>query len=167
MFEKNGYAFHNGDGVCLIKDIMSMCFDGKTTRNYYCLEPVGKNKGVCFVPVDNSSTLREITDESTLSEMLDNAEKIPLICAANPKLRANAFKEALKSKTCENYIRVLKTLSNTLKEKRKAGKTLSSTDEKFRNEAFENLKNEIAVSFKISSEKAEEKIKTALFYSLV
>lgn len=85
--------------------------------------------------------------------MLDNAEKIPLICAANPKLRANAFKEALKSKTCENYIRVLKTLS--------------STDEKFRNEAFENLKNEIAVSFKISSEKAEEKIKNALFYSLV
>lgn len=153
MFEKNGYAFHNGDGVCLIKDIISMCFDGKTTRNYYCLEPVGKNKGVCFVPVDNSSTLREITDESTLSEMLDNAEKIPLICAANPKLRANAFKEALKSKTCENYIRVLKTLS--------------STDEKFRNEAFENLKNEIAVSFKISSEKAEEKIKNALFYSLV
>lgn len=153
MFEKNGYAFHNGDGVCLIKDIMSMCFDGKTTRNYYCLEPVGKNKGVCFVPVDNSSTLREITDESTLSEMLDNAEKIPLICATNPKLRANAFKEALKSKTCENYIRVLKTLS--------------STDEKFRSEAFENLKNEIAVSFKISSEKAEEKIKNALFYSLV
>ena len=44
MFEKNGYAFHNGDGVCLIKDIMSMCFDGKTTRNYYCLEPVGKTK---------------------------------------------------------------------------------------------------------------------------
>ena len=153
MFEKNGYAFHNGDGVCLIKDIMSMCFDGKTTRNYYCLEPVGKNKGVCFVPVDNSSTLREITDESTLSEMLDNAEKIPLICATNPKLRANAFKEALKSKTCENYIRVLKTLS--------------STDEKFRSEAFENLKNEIVVSFKISSEKAEEKIKNALFYSLV
>lgn len=153
MFEKNGYAFHNGDGVCLIKDIMSMCFDGKTTRNYYCLEPVGKNKGVCFVPVDNSSTLREITDESTLSEMLDNAEKFPLICATNPKLRANAFKEALKSKTCENYIRVLKALS--------------STDEKFRNEAFENLKNEIAVSFKISSEKAEEKIKNALFYSLV
>lgn len=153
MFEKNGYAFHNGDGVCLIKDIMPMCFDGKTTRNYYCLEPVGKNKGVCFVPVDNSSTLREITDESTLSEMLDNAEKIPLICATNPKLRANAFKEALKSKTCENYIRVLKTLS--------------STDEKFRSEAFENLKNEIAVSFKISSEKAEEKIKNALFYSLV
>lgn len=153
MFEKNGYAFHNGDGVCLIKDIMSMCFDGKTTRNYYCLEPVGKNKGVCFVPVDNSSTLREITDESTLSEMPDNAEKIPLICATNPKLRANAFKEALKSKTCENYIRVLKTLS--------------STDEKFRSEAFENLKNEIVVSFKISSEKAEEKIKNALFYSLV
>ena len=153
MFEKNGYAFHNGDGVCLIKDIMPMCFDGKTTRNYYCLEPVGKNKGVCFVPVDNSSTLREITDESTLSEMLDNAEKFPLICATNPKLRANAFKEALKSKTCENYIRVLKTLS--------------STDEKFRSEAFENLKNEIAVSFKISSEKAEEKIKNALFYSLV
>ena len=99
--------------------------------------------------------------------MLDNAENFPLICATNPKLRANAFKEALKSKTCENYIRVLKTLSNTLKEKRKAGKTLSSTDEKFRSEAFENLKNEIAVSFKISSEKAEEKIKNALFYSLV
>lgn len=153
MFEKNGYAFHNGDGVCLIKDIMPMCFDGKITRNYYCLEPVGKNKGVCFVPVDNSSTLREITDERTLSEMLDNAENFPLICATNPKLRANAFKEALKSKTCENYIRVLKTLS--------------STDEKFRSEAFENLKNEIAVSFKISSEKAEEKIKNALFYSLV
>ncbi len=153
MFEKNGYAFHNCNGVCLIKDIMPMCFDGKTTRNYYCLEPVGKNKGMCFVPVDNSSTLREITDESTLSEMLDNAEKFPLICATNPKLRANAFKEALKSKTCENYIRVLKTLS--------------STDEKFRNEAFKNLKNEIVVSFKISSEKAEEKIKNALFYSLV
>ena len=98
MFEKNGYAFHNGDGVCLIKDIMPMCFDGKTTRNYYCLEPVGKNKGVCFVPVDNSSTLKEITDESTLSEMLDNAEKFPLICATNPKLRATHLKKLLKAK---------------------------------------------------------------------
>ena len=92
MFEKNGYAFHNGDGVCLVKDITPMCFDGKTTRNYYCLEPIGKNKGVCFVPVDNSSTLRDITDKNTLSKMLDNAENIPLICAANPKLRTNAFK---------------------------------------------------------------------------
>ena len=44
MFEKTDYAFHNGDGVCLIKDIMSMCFDGKTTRNITALSLWAKTK---------------------------------------------------------------------------------------------------------------------------
>lgn len=158
MFKAGEYVVHGGDGVCVIKSISQMCFYGKNTREYYCLESLGKNSAVCFVPLSACKSLRPIMDKEDFEKLWADWDKIETIPNQNIKLKNNLYKEEIKKRTCEGYIRLLKTIAESCQNRKKSGKTISATDERFWGEAFDSLKYEMSVSLGITAEEAADKI---------
>jgi len=158
MYGIGEYVVHSGDGVCVVKDIAQMCFDGTNTKEYYCLETINKKGTLCFVSVSNEKSLRPVIDKAEFETLWNNVDDIDIIDSANVKVRTLLYKEELKKRTCESYIRLLKTIDENCRNRKNTGKSISATDERFWNDAFENLKSEMSVVLEISTDEAEERI---------
>ena len=160
MFEVGEYIIYGTKGVCQIMDITTMNLDGvpKDTK-YYILQPWNQSGSRIFVSVENKKTImRKVLSKKEADALIDAIPGIEEIWVDNDKAREEKYKECLRTCECKDLVRIIKTLYTRRQERIKAGKKITTTDERYLKNAEEHLYSELAVALQIPAENMEQYI---------
>lgn len=154
MFNVGEYIIYGTKGVCQVMDITTMNLDGmqKDTK-YYILQPWNQSGSKIFVAVDNQKTImRSTLTKQEAEELIDEIPEIGEIWIDNEKMREEKYKECIRTCDCRELVRIIKTLHLRREERIKAGKKITTTDERYLKLAEEHLYSELAVTLEMPTE---------------
>lgn len=100
--------------------------------------------------------MRPILTAEEANALIDNIQGIDVMWEADDRKREEAFKEALRSCDCREWIKIVKTLYFRRKKRIAAGKKATASDGKYLHLAEESLYGELAVALNMQKEKVEE-----------
>lgn len=160
MFDMGTMLVHPTYGVCEVVHIGKIDMKRvKDDRLYYTLVPVYDSKSKLFIPTESDSLgLRPVMTKETAMELVESLHDMEPITVSNEKEREKIFKELIRSGSCEDISRMIKTLYLRKKARVSAGKKAVSLDEKYLFMAREQLYGELAVALGIEKEDVEDYI---------
>lgn len=160
MFEKGMMLVHPTYGVCEVVHIGKIEMKNvKDDRLYYTLVPLYDTKSKLFIPAETvNSDLRPVMSRENALKLVENLPEIEPIIVQNEKEREKLFKDMIRSGSCEDISRIIKTLYQRKKARLAAGKKAVSLDEKYLFIAREQLYGELAVSLGIEKGGVEDYI---------
>lgn len=100
--------------------------------------------------------MRRVIDKTTACELIDEMASIEEIQETNDKNRELAYKEAIRSCDCREWIRVINTVRKRKEERISQGKKMSACDERYLKSATDNLYGEFAISLNIDKAEVQE-----------
>lgn len=147
-------------GVCKVEEIGTMNLTGiDDDKLYYTLAPLYTKGNRVFTPVENRKVImRPIMTKNEVLELIDDSMDIELIQAEHDKSREIAYKDALRSCDCREWIRIIRTALKRKDERLAAGKKMAACDERYLKQAQDNLYGEFAVSLQIDKKEVESYI---------
>lgn len=164
MYEIGEYIVYGMNGVCKVEEIGPMKMSGvESDKQYYTLLPLYTKGSRVFTPVDNQKVvMRPILTKTEVCELIDEMKEIEVIESADDKRRELAYKDALKSCDCREWIRIMNTVQRRKEERLAQGKKMSACDERYFRQAVDSLYGEFALSLKIQKDEVEEYIEQRL-----
>lgn len=154
VFKKGEYVVCGNNGICKVTDVATLNMNGAPKdRLYYILKPVYAESSTVYIPVDNHKVA--IRPALTAEETHALIEKIPsldLIWVENEKQRELTYKECLKQNTCEDYVRIIKTLYLRKQDRLAKGQKIIGLDERYLKQAEDFLYGELAVALGIEKQ---------------
>jgi len=160
MFSIGEYIIYGTKGVCQVTDVTTMNLDGvpKDTK-YYILQPWNQSGSRIFVSVDNQKTImRKTLSKEEAEALIEEIPGIGEIWVDNDKAREEKYKECIRSCDCRELVRIIKTLFLRREERLKAGKKITTTDERYLKMAEDHLYSELAVALGIPAENMRQYI---------
>jgi len=153
MYKIGDFVINTNNGICEIKDIVSMNISG-SDKDYYLLVPVEEKTAKVYLPLDNADQrIRYIMSEEEVWTLIHSIKDIPEVYIENEKEREKTYKEALSSKNPKQLISIIKTLYLRKQKRLEAGKKNTAVDERYFKLAENHLHAEI--SFVLKVEKTE------------
>lgn len=149
MFKKGDFVVNTNNGICEIKDVVTMNMSG-TDKEYYLLIPINEQTAKVYVPVDLST--QRIRLAMNKDEALSLIESIPDIHETyieNEKERERTYKEALNSRDPKRLVGIIKTLYLRRQKRLDAGKKNTAVDDRYFKLAENHLYNELAFALEI------------------
>lgn len=158
MFEIGEHIVYGMNGVCRVEAVGPMDMDGiDDSKEYYTLAPLYTRGSKVYTPVDNQRiVMRRVIDKTTACELIDEMASIEEIQETNDKNRELAYKEAIRSCDCREWIRVINTVRKRKEERISQGKKMSACDERYLKSATDNLYGEFAISLNIDKAEVQE-----------
>lgn len=153
MFKINDYVVYSSTGVCQIIDIRQDEITNNETE-YYILQPVFNDKNMIIkIPVNNPVLpMRAILTKDEALSLINTMPEVEPILVDDRRERTKLFNSILKSRKCEEYLKIIKTLHLEKDAKAAIGKTLSKSDEDLMNTAEKSLFEELAIALDSSPE---------------
>ncbi len=154
MYEENSVIVYGSYGVCRVSGIVEKKF-GKTSAQYYLLEPVGKNTSTVYVPLNSETLLKKMHPVLSAEEILRLVKAMPdegAIWFENERERRTKYKEIVARGDRLELVRLIKALYLHRKELKDQGKRLHITDERFFKEAEKILYEEFSYVLNIKEE---------------
>lgn len=164
MFSANDTIHYGGSGVCLIQEIATMRF-GRTRERYYVLKPLHQNTSVIYVPVENAqlvAKMRPILTTGEVHSLIDRIDEIGTVWNDDLNERKLLFDGLLHSGSCEDLIRLIKTLFLQRERRQAEGKALHVSDENYLREAQRLLFDEFAGVLGKTPKEVEALLRTRL-----
>lgn len=160
MFQVGEYVVYGMNGVCRVEEIGDMSLSGvESEKTYYTLSPLYKKGSRIFTPVDNTKVvMRPVISEREACDLIDEMKDVECMDVADDKHRELAYKDALKSCDCRQYVQIINTVNVRKEERQAQGKKMSACDERYGKQATDSLYGELAVSLNIAREEVEEYI---------
>ncbi len=160
MFEIGDYIVYGNTGVCKVEEVTKMAAPGsKEDRMYYALEPVYDKGCKLFIPVDNQKVrMRPVLTKDEADALIGKIKEIDILWVKDEKNREEAYKEAIRTCDCEEWVRIIKTLYLRKKSRLAAGKKVTSSDAKYLHLAEESLYGELSVVMGIPKDEMESYI---------
>ena len=158
MFKKGDFVVNTNNGICEIKDVVTMNMSG-TDKEYYLLVPINEQTAKVYVPVDLST--QRIRLAMNKDEALSLIESIPDIHETyieNEKERERTYKEALNSRDPKRLVGIIKTLYLRRQKRLDAGKKNTAVDDRYFKLAENHLHNELAFALEIDKSEILELI---------
>ena len=158
MFQRGDYIIYGTSGVCIVDEIGTMDMSGtKEGKLYYTLSPVYSNGSKIYTPVDNKKVvMRLVLSREEAMERIHQIPQIEPLWVEDEKKREECYKEALKSGSFENLIKIIKTLYLRRQSRIAVGKKMASVDERYLKMAEDSLYGELAVSLQLKKEEMEQ-----------
>lgn len=153
MFKKGDFVVNTNNGICEIKDIVTMNMSG-TNKDYYMLVPISEQTAKVYVPVDLAT--QRIRLAMSKEDALSLIESIPEIDEAyieHEKERERTYKDALNSRDPKRLVGIIKTLYLRRQKRLDAGKKNTAVDDRYFKLAENHLHNELA--FALEMDKSE------------
>lgn len=154
MYEENSMIVYGSYGVCRVAGIVEKKF-GKTSSQYYLLEPVGKNTSTVYVPVNSEALIKKMHPLLSSEEVYQLVKSMPeedAIWFENERERRTRYKEIVAGGDRVELIRLIKALYLHRKKLKDQGKRLHTTDERFFKEAEKILYEEFSYVLNIKEE---------------
>lgn len=160
MFKVGEYIVYGMSGVCKVEEIGPMSLSGvESDKLYYTLLPVYTKGSRVFTPVDNAKVImRPVITKTEASNLINEIKNTALIEVADDKHRELAYKEALKTCECKEWVRIINTVLKRKEERLAQGKKMSACDEKYLKQAQDNLFGELALSLGMEKNEVEDYI---------
>lgn len=153
MFKVNDYVVYGTTGVCQVLDIVKEEDENNDEVQFYILQPVYNNTMKIKTPTDNDKVLmRKIITKDKVLSLIKSMPQQETIWIDDYRKRNEAYKAALKTGNCQEWIKLIKTLYLKKKEKTALGKKLMKSDEEIMKAAEKNLHEEFAVVLDITPE---------------
>ena len=158
MFQAGEYVIYGSNGVCRVNEITFL--NGMTgvdnRTQYYILSPVNSASSLIYSPVDNPRILmRRLISREEAEEILREVPSAETLSYANPRQTEEHYKAILSSCDSHEWMRLIKTLIFTKRKRQKAGRRITSRDERYLAVLEESLFSELAIA--TGREKAEIK----------
>lgn len=164
MFKKGEYVVAGNKGVCTVDDITTLNISGiDQEREYYILKPVYVPGSTVYMPVDTAEeSMRRVLSKEAADELIAGIPEIPLLPVENDKLLEQEYRGCMKSNSCTEWLKVIKTIYTRKQARLAAGRKVTALDTKYLRMAVDILYGELAVSLGIARENVEEYIKDVL-----
>ena len=170
--QKGETMFHEGDkiiygnkGVCSVLENTTIQREGvPDDRLYYVLQPMNSRESKVFTPVDNNKiVMRPLISKQEAEDLIREMPEIEELKVPCEKLREQTYKDCIRSGSCREYIRIIKTLYRRKRARLTNGKKITATDERYLKQAEDALYSEFSVLFSVPREKMpqyiDEKVK--------
>lgn len=163
MFEVGEYVVCGNKGVCVVEKITTLDIAGvDKEREYYILKPKYQQGSTVYVPVDSSrESMRRVIRREEAQKLIDAIPDVPPLSITNEKLSEQVYRECLKSGSCKEWVRVLKTIWRRKQERLQAGRKVTAVDAKYFHMAEESLYGELAVALDLDRDEVEAYIEKA------
>lgn len=160
MFEIGEFIIYGMNGVCKVEEIGPMSLSGvESDKEYYTLSPVYTKGSRVFTPVDNKKVvMRQVLSKQDVCKLIDEMSEVELIDVEDDKRREVAYKEAIKSCECREWIRIINTVRKRKEERLALGKKMSACDERYLKQAQDYLYGEFATSLQIEKDEVVDYI---------
>lgn len=157
MFEIGEYVVCGSKGVCVVENITTLDISGVDKRRiYYILKPKYQAGSTVYVPVDSSSeSMRRVLSREEAQQLIDAIPKLPLIDIANDKPSEQTYKECMRTNSCEEWVRIIKTIYLRKQKRIQAGRKVTAVDAKYFHLAEESLYGELAIALGLNREDVE------------
>jgi len=154
MFKKGEYVVCGNNGICKVTDVTTLNMAGTPKdRVYYILKPVYAEASTVYIPVDNHKVaLRAALTEKDVYKLIKKIPDLDLIWVENDKQRELTYKECLKKNSCEDYVRIIKTLYLRKQDRLAKGQKIIGLDERYLKQAEDLLYGEVAVALGIEKQ---------------
>lgn len=152
MFEKGEYVVCGNKGVCTVEDVTTLDISGvDKKREYYILKPIYLSGSTVYVPVDAANdSMRRVLSKEEAAQLISGISDIPLIAITNDKLLEQEYRGCMKSNSCEEWIKIIKTIYLRKQKRLEAGRKVTAVDAKYFRMAEDNLYGELAISLGMS-----------------
>ena len=160
MFEIGDYVICGNKGVCEVENITTLDITGvDKKREYYILKPLYLSGSTVYVPVDSSKeSIRNVLRREEAQKLIEAIPEIPLLEIVNEKLTEQIYKECIKANSCEELVKMIKTICLRKQKRVQAGRKITAVDAKYFHMAEEYLYGELAVALDLSRQVVEEYI---------
>ena len=160
MFEIGEYIIYGNTGVCRVGEVKKMAAPGsKDDQLYYALEPVYDKGCRLFTPVDNQKVkMRPVLTKKEADELIDQIKDIDILWVQDEKNREQIYKDAIRTCSCVEWVRIIKTLYLRKESRLAAGKKVTSSDAKYLHLAEDSLYGELSVVMGIPRDEMESYI---------
>lgn len=157
MFKKEDYVVCGNNGICKVADVTTLTMAGAPkNRLYYILKPVYSESSTVYIPVDNHKVaLRAALSAKDAHALIKKMPSLDLVWVENEKQRELTYKECLKKNTCEDYVRIIKTLYLRKQNRLSKGQKMIGLDERYLKQAEDFLYGELAVALGIEKKEVE------------
>lgn len=146
MYKVGDRIIYGAQGVCEITDIKESDLTS-VLREYYIISPVGNDKSVIYVPIDNeklTSKMRKIPSKKEFKLIIEHAKKELLSWDASYIDRNEYFSSIISDGEISKMISLYCTLDSKLQELSELGKGLKKSDERIYKECSRILSREIS-----------------------
>lgn len=167
MYKAGEYVVCGNKGVCVVEKITKLDISGvDKEREYYILKPIYQSGSTVYVPVDSpKETMRCVLSREEAGELIADIPEIPLLTITNDKLSEQIYRECLKTGSCREWVRIIKTIYLRKQKRIQAGRKVTAVDSKYFHLAEDSLYGELAVSLEMKRDAVEDYIKSALHSS--
>lgn len=157
MFEVGEYVVCGNKGVCLVENIARLDISGvDKEREYYILKPKYSVGSTVYVPVDSpKESMRRVLTREEAQSLVRIIPELPLITIANEKLSEQTYRESMKTGSCEELVRIIKTIYLRKQKRIQAGRKVTAVDAKYFHMAEESLYGELAVALDMNRDDVE------------
>lgn len=146
MHNINDMVLYGTEGICRITDISVRNMHGEDIE-YYVLKPVGENNSTIFVPTGSetlTAKMRRIMSAEEIYALIRTMPDEEIEWIENENMRKQRYKEILADGDRKELVRMIKAIYLHEQERKKIGKKLHLSDEKFLKDAEKLLYEEFA-----------------------
>ena len=164
MFQKGERVVCGSKGVCVVEEITTLDIAGvDKKREYYILN-------LCICPparyifrwIRRKVPCVKVLAHEEAENLIHRIPEIPMITIANDKLLEQEYKNCLKTSSCQDLIRIIKTIYLRKRAREEAGRKETAVDARYFRIAEDHLYGELAVALDMSRENVESYINTSL-----
>lgn len=151
MFSIGQDVICGNKGVCTVEDITTLDISGvDKAKRYYILKPRYVAASTVYVPVDSAATsMRTILTKEEAESLISSIPKIPVLDIKNEKLVEQDYKACMRSNSCNEWVKLIKTIYERKQKRLQAGRKETAVDSKYFKIAEENLYGELAVALEM------------------
>lgn len=146
MHNINDMVLYGTEGICRITDISVQNMHGEDVE-YYVLKPVGENNSTIFVPTGSevlTARMKRIMSAEEIYALIQTMPDEESEWIENENMRRQRYREILADGDRKDLVRMIKAIYLHEQERKKMGKKLHLSDEKFLRDAEKLLYEEFA-----------------------
>lgn len=155
VYQKGDLIVYGSSGVCRIEDIGPLKGAGGVNgrRSYYTLSLVF-GSGVIYTPVDTNVFMRPVLSKERVEQLITQLPDLNEDVCSTSNLRqlTEHYHAAFETHSCEELLRLIKSVYQKDQDSLKQGKRLGLTDQKYRKHAEELVHGEFSVALGIPYE---------------
>lgn len=151
MFSIGQDVICSNKGVCTVENITTLDISGvDRAKLYYILKPRYVNASTVYVPVDSADkSMRRILTKEEAEGLIGSIPRIPVLAIENEKLVEQDYKACMKTNSCEEWVKLMKTIYERKQKRLQEGYKETAVDSKYFKMAEDNLYGELAVALEI------------------
>ena len=159
MYSVGDYISYGNSGVCEVMgtEVMDPSTGTAVGRTCYILRPLHDQSCKIMTPVDNQKVImRKLISKEETRQLLDDIPEIETLPEQSARQQEIAYQKALHSGDCREWICLIKTLNERITTRKRKGKKVTATDDRYYKAASEKLIEEFSVVLGIDKGETKE-----------